>query len=111
MNTDRNTDAKLPAPVAALINGLNLTDKVGHTISLIAIDDTEWPRIALLSIGEVFSATGTDIRLALHAGSGTTAALTTTGRGLLTTVVDGTHYRVRVRTSRIRLDEADPLAY
>jgi hypothetical protein len=111
MNTHHNTDAKLPAPVAALINGLNLSDKVGHTIALIAVDDTGWPRVALVSIGEVFSATGTDIRLALHAGSGTTAALTESRRGLLTTVVDGTHYRIRVRTSRIRLDEADPLAY
>jgi hypothetical protein len=110
MNTHHD-DAKLPAPVAAVINGLDLTDKVGQTISLTATDDTGWPRIALLSIGEVLSATGTDIRLALHAGSGTTAAHTATGWGLLTTVVDGTHYRIRVRTSRIPLDDADPLAY
>ncbi|BCI51795.1 hypothetical protein NIIDNTM18_10730 [Mycolicibacterium litorale] len=91
----------MPPPVAALADGSDLANKVGQTISLITIDENGWPRLALLSIGEVYSASGTDIRLALHAGSGTTAALTASGRALLNTVLEATNYRIRVQVERV----------
>jgi hypothetical protein len=65
------------------------------------MDQEGRPRMALLSIGEVYSQTGTDIRLGLHAGSGTTAALTGSGRALLNTVLGGVNYRILVQVRRV----------
>jgi hypothetical protein len=101
---------RLPAPVADLVDGTEPAAKVGQTISLISIDQEGWPRLALLSIGEVYSQTGTDIRLGLHAGSGTTAALTGSGRALLNTVLGGVNYRIRVQVRRVDT-EPGPLAF
>lgn len=100
---------RLPPAVAALVDGTDLADKVGHTISLTAAGEDRWPRLALLSVGEVLSTSGTDIRLALHANSGTTAALTSSGRALLNVVLDATSYKVRASVRRMNPD-AGPLA-
>lgn len=105
MSTSASDEVQLPAPVAALVDGRELAAKVGQTISLIAVDKQGWPRLALLSIGEVYSRSGSDIRLALHAGSGTTAALTGSGRALLNTVLGGVNYRIRIQVRRV---DAEP---
>lgn len=110
MSTSASTEVRLPGPVAELVDGTEPAAKVGQTISLISIDEQGWPRLALLSTGEVYSQTGTDIRLGLHAGSGTTAALTGSGRALLTTVVGGVNYRIRVEVCRVDT-EPGPLAF
>jgi len=102
-------EVRLPATVAALVDGTDLRRKVGHTISLVATGDDGWPRLALLSVGEVLGTSGTGIALALHAGSATTAALTGSGRALLTTVLDSTHYKIRVTVRRVGPD-GGPLA-
>jgi hypothetical protein len=104
LSTQTGTEARLPQAVAALFDGADLAAKVGHTISLIAVDDEGWPRLALLSVGEVVSATGKDLRLALYATSGTTAALTGSGRALLNVVLDGTSYRIRATVQRLSPD-------
>jgi hypothetical protein len=96
--------------VAALVDGVDLEGKVGQTISLITVDESGWPRLALLSIGEAYSASGTDIKLALHADSDTTAALTASGRALLNTVLEATNYRIRVQVQRVDR-EPGPLAF
>jgi hypothetical protein len=101
---------KLPGPVAALVDGTDPAAKVGQTISLISIDEQGWPRLALLSIGEVYSQSGADIRLGLHAGSGTTAALTGSGRALLNTVLEGVNFRIRIQVRRVDTSPG-PLAY
>lgn len=101
---------RLPAPVVGLVDGSDLAGKVGQTISLITTDSEGWPRLALLSVGEVLTTTGTDLRLALHAGSGTTAALTQSGRALLNTVLDATSYRIKGTFSRFGPDDG-PLAF
>lgn len=110
MSTSASAEVRLPGPVAALVDGAELTAKVGQTISLISVDGQGWPRLALLSIGEVYSRSGTDIRLGLHAGSGTTAALTDSGRALLNTVLGGVNYRIRVQVRRLDT-EPGPLAF
>jgi hypothetical protein len=98
------TEVRLPQAVATLVDGTDLAAKVGQTISLIAVDEEGWPRLALLSVGEVLSATGTDLRLAMYSTSGTTAALTASGRALLNVVLDGTSYRIRASVRRISPD-------
>jgi hypothetical protein len=104
-----NAAVRLPSTVAALLDGTDLAHKVGNTVSLVATGDDGWPRLALLSVGEVLSTSGTDIALALHAGSGTTAALTGSGRALLNTVLDATNYKIRVTVRRVGPD-GGPLA-
>jgi len=109
VSTPTANEVRLPPPVAALVDGTELAAKVGHTISLIAVDDEGWPRLALLSVGEVFSASGTDLRLALHSGSGTTAALTGSGKALLNVILGATSYRIRATVQR--LSDTEGLAY
>jgi hypothetical protein len=104
VSTRAGTEVRLPPAVAALVDGTDLAAKVGHTISLIAVDDEGWPRLALLSVGEVVSTTGADLRLALYATSGTTAALTASGRALLNVVLDGTNYKIRAAVRRLSQD-------
>jgi hypothetical protein len=107
---DSGAEMRLPDPVANLVDGRGLTSKIGQTISLISIDDQGWPRLALLSIGEVYSSSGTGVMLALHANSGTTAALTSSGRALLNTVIDAVNYRIRIQVERLHSGPG-PLAF
>jgi hypothetical protein len=101
VNPQPDTAATLPPPVATLVDGTGLGDKVGQTISILTVGDDGWPRLSLLSVGEVLSTSGADIRLALHAHSGTTAALTASGRAMLHVVCDATVYKIRVRVRRV----------
>lgn len=94
-------DGGLPAPLASLVDGTDLARKVGHTISLVAVGDDGWPRLALLSAGEVLSTSGSDLRLAMYGGSGTTAALSGSGKALLNVVLDGTSYKIRAEVARV----------
>lgn len=101
MNSQADAAATLPPAVAALVDGTGLGDKVGQTISILTVGDDGWPRLSLLSVGEVLSTSGADIRLALHAHSGTTAALTASGRAMLHVVCDAAVYKIRVRVRRV----------
>jgi hypothetical protein len=75
-----------------------------------AAGDDRWPRLALLSVGEVVSMSGVDLRLALYSESRTTAALTQSGRALLNVVLDGASYKIEAEVKRV--PEADgSLAY
>lgn len=57
-----------------------------------------WPRLALLGVGEVLAASAAELRIALHENSGTTRALTHTGKARLSLVLDGSAYRIRLAT-------------
>lgn len=93
--------AELPAPVRELLDGQDLGAKVGHTFLLVACEPDGWPRMAMLSVGEVLATSGREVRLALYPSSGTTAALTEAGKGLLIVVLDGTTYKIRVEATRV----------
>ncbi len=104
------TEVRLPSAVADLLDGQELERKVGTTILLMAAGHDDWPRLALLSVGEVLSMSGVDLRLALYSGSRTTAALTESGRALLNVVLDGTSYKIEAELER-RADNDGNLAY
>lgn len=105
-----SAEVRLPPPVAALVDGRDLDRKIGPTISVMAAGEDLWPRLALLSVGEVLSSDGTDLRLALYGGSRTTAALTHSGKALVNVVLDGTIYKIRAEFERVDVTD-DPLAY
>ncbi|WP_084356979.1 hypothetical protein [Mycolicibacterium wolinskyi] len=111
MSTHSSTEPKLPQPVADLVNGSDLDHKLGHTLQLVTVDDAGWPRLSLLSVGEVLAGPGDDIRLALHTGSRTTAALTHSGKALITVVLGPTHYKIHLALTRMNPDGAGPLAF
>ena len=86
----------LPAAVTTLLSGNDLPVKIGTTLLLSTSDERGWPHLALLSVGEVLAMTPGDLRLALHATSGTAAAARHSGRALLTVIINGTPYRIRL---------------
>ena len=89
-------ETRLPDPVLRLLDGRSLADKVGETFLLLASESTMWPRVAMLSAGEVLAPSPAEIRLALYPNSGTTHALTASGKGLLHVVAAPAAYRIRI---------------
>lgn len=110
MNSLPDDGVRLPGPVAELVDGSDLGRKVGQTLVLTAVDRDGWPRQALLSVGEVLSMSGADVRFALYGGSRTTRALIASGKGLLTVVAGEASYKVYVTVRQVD-PSGGPLAY
>lgn len=104
-------DQALPAQVVEFLDGTRLEEKVGHTILLMAAEPDGWPRLALLSVGEVLAPSTTELRLALYPGSGTTKALTGSGKALLSLVLDQAAYRIRAEVERVPAPGDSSLAF
>ena len=103
--------ARLPADVVALLSGDDLDRRVGFTMELLTVDADGWPRVALLSAGEVVAADDAHLRLALWPESRSTANLTRTGRGSLAFVHAGSAFTLRLEASRASdLRGPEPLA-
>jgi len=100
-------DAALPADLVAALDGLDLDTKVGVTIQLLTVDEDGWPRVALLSVGEVVALSASTLRFALWPGSHATANLTRSRAGTLVLVHEGAAHSVRVQAAR-GADLADP---
>jgi hypothetical protein len=90
------TPGPLPAEVRALLDGERLAEKVGRTFLLATTGSDGWPHLAMLSVGEVLVLEDRSLGLALHAGSGSTAALVATGRALLLVIVEGAAHRLQL---------------
>jgi hypothetical protein len=97
----------LPAEVAALLGGRDVQAGVGLTIQLLTVDEPGWPRVALLSVGEVLAIDERNLRLALWPTSQTTANLSRTGRGVLCLVDAGAFFTVLIHAAR-GVDLVDP---
>jgi hypothetical protein len=91
----------LPREVLRLFDGERLPEKVGHTAMLVAVDDEGWPRVALLSVGEVLATTGGGLALLTNSSSRTTAALQQSGRAMLLTVIEGTVHKLMLRARAV----------
>lgn len=87
--------------MVALLDGTDLQARVGLTLELITVDADGWPRVALLSAGEVLAATSSALALALWPGSRTTANLERSARGLLAFVHDGAAFRLGLQARRV----------
>jgi hypothetical protein len=83
-----------------LLDGAGLPGKVGETLLLIVSGGEDWPRVAILSVGEVLAPSTSRLVLGLHSSSRTTEALRRSGRALLVAVCDGTVYKVSL-TARL----------
>lgn len=94
--------------VVELLDGHDLEARAGLTIQLLTADESGWPRVALLSVGEVLVLDDSVLRLALWPGSRTTANLTRTGRATLAFVHDRASYSLQVEAQRAA-DLAEPV--
>jgi hypothetical protein len=66
-----------------MLAGQDLRAGSGLTFTLVVSGEDGWPSFALLSVGEVLAVDDTTVRLALWPGSGTTAALTASGKATM----------------------------
>jgi hypothetical protein len=102
-----NDGPRLSAEVVGLLDGSDLGARVGLTLQLLTVDEAGWPRVALLSAGEVLTLDESSLRLALWPGSRTTANLTRTGHGTLVFVHAGASHSVAIEARRAG-DLAEP---
>ena len=96
----RSIGHELPAVLQPLLDGSDLANRQGLTFLLLTNDESGWPQVAMLSVGEVVAVDPRTLRAALWLGSGTTRNLSRTGRGTLMLVADGNGYYVRVSARR-----------
>jgi hypothetical protein len=90
----------LPRDLVELLDGRDLERGLGFTIQVLTADESGWPRVALLSAGEVFALDDRRLRLALWPGSETTANLTRTGQATLAFVHDHASYSLHLDAHR-----------
>jgi flavin reductase (DIM6/NTAB) family NADH-FMN oxidoreductase RutF len=95
------TEAFLDSATTDLLNGRDLESKVGVTLLLTTTDETGWPHMALLSVGEVLALSASRVALALWPRSSTTVNLERTGQGLLTVVRPGQCLHLRIASRRV----------
>lgn len=92
---------ELPDPLLDLLSGDDLERKEGETLLLLTVADEGWPRVALLSVGEVLAISSRELRLALYPASTTTANLTRVGRATLAAFAGGAAYYVELDARRL----------
>jgi hypothetical protein len=108
----RELSESLTAELAALLDGRDLSGKVGDTYLLVTTGEDDWPHIAMLSAGELLAVSPGELRLALWPGTSTTANLRARGRALLAYFAPGTAYYIQleVQPYESRVAVSDSLA-
>jgi hypothetical protein len=96
----RSLGNELPHAIHQLLDGTKLGQREGLTFLLLTTDETDWPQVAMLSVGELVAADPHTIRAGLWLHSGTSNNLTRDGRATLVVVADGNGYYIRVRGQR-----------
>ena len=109
----RTAGDTLPAPLQRLLDGTDLEGRAGQTVQLLTVDAAGWPRVALLSAGEVLAAGPREIALALWPDATSAANVGRSGRATLALVHAGAGWYVRCgarREADLRLDDGRSLA-
>jgi hypothetical protein len=96
----RTVGNALPAALGKLLGGTDLARAAGLTVLLLTVDEAGWPRVAMLSAGEVLATGDRDLRLALWPESGSTANLERRGLATLALVHGGAGWYVRCAAGR-----------
>lgn len=93
--------AALPEAVLRLLDGEDLEAKEGETFLLLTAAEDGWPRLALLSAGEVYAPSATELRLALWPKSTTTRNLSANRRATLAVIHQGVAYYAELEAQRV----------
>lgn len=96
----RSAGPELPHAVRRQLDGSDLELAAGLTVLLLTVDETGWPRVSMLSAGEVLAVGPTEIGVALWPDSTSAANLARTGRATLTLVHAGSGWHVRCAALR-----------
>jgi hypothetical protein len=96
----RSLGTQLPDSVWRLLDGSDVAGREGLTFLLVTTDDSGWPHVAMLSVGELVAPDPSTLRAALWLHSTATKNLSRDGRGLLTIVANGNGYYVRLAARR-----------
>jgi hypothetical protein len=91
----RSLGRELPTSLLALLDGQNIPAKIGLALLMTTVDARDYPHPALLSVGEVFSPSPTELRLALYSSSSTTKNLRRSGRFTLSLAHGGMGYYIK----------------
>lgn len=97
----RSLGPALPPPLLRLLDGEDVAAKVGETFVLLTVDASGFPRVAMLSAGEVM-ATSNEVRLALWPDADTRRSLDRTGLATLMIVQAPHTYYIRLRRKSSR---------
>jgi hypothetical protein len=96
----RHAGFELPPAVRQQFDGSDLERAAGQTVLLLTVDEAAWPRVAMLSAGEVLVVGPREIGIALWPDGTTTANLTRAGRATLALVHAGSGWYVRCAARR-----------
>jgi len=88
---------RLPEGLRRQLDGADLEAKVGETFLLLTVDEDGFPRVALLSAGEIVAVSERELRLALWPGTTTSGSLARDGRATLAAFGEGAAFYVRLR--------------
>lgn len=91
----RSAGNELPPAIGELLGGEDLERALGLTVLLLTVDTAGWPRVAMLSAGEVLAVGPRALRLALWPDSASAANLERTGRATLAMVHAGAGWYLR----------------
>ncbi len=97
----RSLGRELPDVLRSLLDGRDLSSKVGETFLLLTTDENGWPHMAMLSVGELLARDARTLEAALWLHSTATRNLDRDGRGLLAMVADGAGFYVRLTAQRV----------
>jgi hypothetical protein len=97
----QDTADSLPADITDFLDGTGLASKIGETVQLTAVDDAGWPRMTLLSAGEVVAPHSRELRFLLRHDSRTARALTSNGHCQLILVIAQTLVKAYLTASQL----------
>jgi hypothetical protein len=96
----RSVGRELPPAIRQQLDGSDLERAAGLTVLLLTVDEAGWPRVAMLSAGEVLAVGPREIGLALWPDGTSAANLTRAGRATLALVHSGAGWYVRCGARR-----------
>jgi hypothetical protein len=96
----RSLGNQLPDSLRQLLDGTDIVGREGLTFLLTTADDSGWPHIAMLSVGEILAIDPQTLRAGLWLRSSTSRNLEREARGLLAIVANGNGYYLRVTARR-----------
>lgn len=96
----RSLGNELPEQLLRLLDGTELAQREGLTFLLLTTDESDWPQVAMLSVGELLAIDRQTIRVGLWLHSGTTKNLTRSGRATLALIANGNGYYLRTEARR-----------
>jgi hypothetical protein len=96
----RSLGQELPESLRQMLDGSDLAGREGLTFLLLTLDEDGWPRMAMLSVGELVAMDSRTLRGALWLHSTSSKNLSRDGRAMLTIVADGNGYYLRLAVRR-----------